>query len=165
LIEVAWQIFLRSRNAESFTVVLDEPENHLHPSLQRDILPNMLRAFPGVQFIVATHSPFVVTSAPESKVYVLDYNSDGRIQSRELDYVNKAASADETLRRVLGLESLMPRWAEDRFDEVVSRYLRNRISSESLEGLRNELANQGLAGEFPRAMIDIAENASRSEDV
>jgi len=64
IVEMAWQIFLRSRNQAHFTALIDEPENHLHPSLQREILPSFLRAFPSVQFIVATHSPFVVTATP-----------------------------------------------------------------------------------------------------
>ena len=60
--------------SESFLVLLDEPENHLHPELQKSFLGNLIKAFPNVQFIVATHNPFMITSQKDSNVYVLDYN-------------------------------------------------------------------------------------------
>lgn len=56
---------------EKFVIILDEPENHLHPELQRTLLPNLLNAFPNVQFIIATHNPFVISSVDKSQVYVL----------------------------------------------------------------------------------------------
>ena len=73
LIELAWQIFLFSAEKPSFVVLIDEPENHLHPSMQRRIIPNLIEAFPNVQFVIATHSPFVVSSVKDSSVYVLHY--------------------------------------------------------------------------------------------
>jgi predicted ATPase len=157
IIEMSWQIFLRSRNQPSFTVLVDEPENHLHPKLQREIIPSLLRAFPSVQFVVATHSPFVVTASPASAVYVLDYNKQGRVESRLLDYVNKSASAEETLRRVLGLDSTMPVWAEAQFGSIVERYLGGALDPGRLMELRNELRANGLEASFPDAAIDIAE--------
>ncbi|PPJ23128.1 hypothetical protein C5E45_29260 [Nocardia nova] len=157
IIEVSWQIFLKSRTEPSFTVLLDEPENHLHPSLQREILPSLLRAFPSVQFIVATHSPFVVTATPDSAVYALDYNESERVESRLLDYANKAANADATLRRVLGVESTMPRWAEEAFDEIVNRYASAPLDAERLRALRSELKERGLDMEFPDAVIALTD--------
>ena len=41
-------------------VVIDEIDLHLHAAHQHDILPNLLRMFPKVQFIVTTHSPLFV---------------------------------------------------------------------------------------------------------
>ena len=38
-------------------VIIDEIELHLHSSLQRDVLPKLIRLFPKVQFIITTHSP------------------------------------------------------------------------------------------------------------
>ncbi|WP_281877265.1 AAA family ATPase [Nocardia sputorum] len=157
ILEVAWQIFLRSRTEERFTVLLDEPENHLHPSLQREIIPSLLRAFPRVQFIVATHSPFVVTSAADSAVYALYYNQQRRVEARWLNYSNKAASADETLRQVLGVESTMPKWAETLFDSIVSRYAAEGLDESSLRRLRNELKANGLEPEFSDAVISVAD--------
>ncbi len=43
-------------------VLIDEPEKHLHLEMQRTILPFLVEMFPRLQFIVATHSPFVVNS-------------------------------------------------------------------------------------------------------
>jgi predicted ATPase len=31
LIDIAWQVFLYSQGRSAFTVIFDEPENHLHP--------------------------------------------------------------------------------------------------------------------------------------
>jgi len=50
-------------------VLIDELDAHLHISLQRKILPFFTRSFPQVQFIVTTHSPFVVSSTDNSLIY------------------------------------------------------------------------------------------------
>lgn len=153
LIEVAWQIFLRGRKEQTFTVLLDEPENHLHPRLQRGLIPSLLRAFPGVQFIIATHSPFVVTAAPEAAVYALDYNEARRVEARRLDYATKAASADQTLQRVLGVPSTMPIWAEARFREILDEFLTREMSPERVHALRSALEANGLEKRFTEAIL------------
>ncbi|MBP7722945.1 MAG: AAA family ATPase, partial [Alphaproteobacteria bacterium] len=46
---------------------IDEVENHLHPSMQRQVLGDFLEAFPNVCFIVSTHSPLIVGSVIASR--------------------------------------------------------------------------------------------------
>lgn len=52
--------------------LIDEIETHLHLSLQRKILPFLTRLFPNIQFIVSTHSPFVVNSIDNAVIYDLE---------------------------------------------------------------------------------------------
>lgn len=49
-------------------VLIDEIDAHLHISLQRLILPFFTESFPNIQFIVSTHSPFVITSTNNDTV-------------------------------------------------------------------------------------------------
>jgi predicted ATPase len=56
IIDIAWQILMYSPGDEEFVVTIDEPENHLHPELQRTFLPSLLKAFPNVQFVAASHN-------------------------------------------------------------------------------------------------------------
>ena len=51
--------------------LIDEIDAHLHVSLQRKILPFLSDSFPGIQFIVTTHSPFVLTSVVQTVIYDL----------------------------------------------------------------------------------------------
>ena len=53
-------------------VMIDEVDAHLHLSLQRNILPLLTALFPQVQFIVTTHSPYVLTSIPDTVVFDLE---------------------------------------------------------------------------------------------
>ena len=55
-------------------VLIDEIELHLHISWQRKVLSLLARVFPNLQFIVATHSPFVVSSIESAVVYDLEKN-------------------------------------------------------------------------------------------
>ncbi|MDP9804714.1 putative ATP-binding protein involved in virulence [Acinetobacter calcoaceticus] len=55
-------------------VLIDEIDAHLHISLQKKILPFLTKSFPEVQFIVSTHSPFVITSTNNDTV-VYDISS------------------------------------------------------------------------------------------
>lgn len=43
-------------------VLIDEIETHLHLELQRIIMSFLTKTFPNIQFIVTTHSPFVLNS-------------------------------------------------------------------------------------------------------
>ncbi len=52
-------------------VLIDEIETHLHPRWQREMLPNLTKTFPNVQFIVTTHSPQVISSVPKEAVFLL----------------------------------------------------------------------------------------------
>ena len=54
--------------------IIDEIDVHLHISLQKKVLPFLIKAFPKIQFIVSTHSPFVITSTNNDTV-VYDISS------------------------------------------------------------------------------------------
>jgi hypothetical protein len=49
--------------AATGTVLIDELEQHLHPQLQQQVADGLIRAFPNLQFIVATHSPYIARAA------------------------------------------------------------------------------------------------------
>lgn len=53
-------------------VLIDEVETHLHISLQRQIMPILTSLFPNIQFILTTHSPFVLISTENAVVYDLE---------------------------------------------------------------------------------------------
>ncbi len=51
-------------------LLIDEAEAHLHPKWQKMFIPNILDIFPNLQIIAATHSPFIVSSVPEARLFV-----------------------------------------------------------------------------------------------
>ena len=54
-------------------VLIDEIETHLHLALQKVIMPLLTRVFPNIQFIITTHSPFVLSSMPNACAYDLEH--------------------------------------------------------------------------------------------
>ena len=153
LIDVAWQIYMRSRLSEEFTVLIDEPENHLHPSLQRALLPGLVKAFPQAQFIAATHNPFVVTSVSDSHVVVLDF-VDGRVESTQLkdEEVDRSATVNQVLTDVLGVPFPAPLWVELELDRIVESVQGKELNAETLSGLRSKLTRVGLGHLFPEVI-------------
>ncbi|MEY8522077.1 AAA family ATPase [Lachnospiraceae bacterium 38-10] len=53
-------------------VLIDEIETHLHLALQKKILKLLTAMFPNIQFIVTTHSPFVLNSLDDIVIYDLE---------------------------------------------------------------------------------------------
>ncbi|MFR8170114.1 MAG: AAA family ATPase [Marvinbryantia sp.] len=53
-------------------VLIDELETHLHIELQKKILPFLTEFFPRIQFIVTTHSPYILNSVSNAKAYDLE---------------------------------------------------------------------------------------------
>lgn len=53
-------------------VLIDEVDLYLHPLWQKTILRDLMLAFPEIQFIVTTHSPFIVQSLREGELISFD---------------------------------------------------------------------------------------------
>ncbi|HAR78500.1 MAG TPA: hypothetical protein DCR88_08500 [Anaerostipes hadrus] len=53
-------------------VLIDELETHLHIELQKKIFPFLTKFFPRIQFIVTTHSPYILNSISNAKAYDLE---------------------------------------------------------------------------------------------
>ena len=53
-------------------LLIDEIETHLHLELQKKILSFLTTLFPNIQFIVSTHSPFILNSLENAVIYDLE---------------------------------------------------------------------------------------------
>ena len=80
IIEIVASLILKMQTKDSNTraylkegiVIIDEIETHLHLELQRTILPFLTRVFPNIQFIISTHSPFILNSLDNATAFDLE---------------------------------------------------------------------------------------------
>jgi hypothetical protein len=81
-------------------VLIDEIDLHLHPSLQRALVPRLRKALPKVQFIVTTHSPLVLANFDANEIIALDRDVDGNV--RELDRQILGFTSDQIYEWLMG---------------------------------------------------------------
>jgi len=161
IIDMAWQIYMYATiENDKFTVIIDEIENHLHPTMQRSVLPSFIDAFKDTNFIVSTHSPLIVGSVKESITYALKYNENKKIESYKLDFKEQIKSATEILDEVLGVSFTMPIWVEEKLTETVEKYTAKEMNQEDFSNLRAELQEIGLEKLVPQAIMDVVKNKS-----
>lgn len=91
-------------------VLIDEVDAHLHPSWQKTVLDGLLAAFPQAQFFVTTHSPLVLGSIRDAKVWLLE---NGKVSSVDQLY---GKTSDVILR---DYQTTVPR--QDKLDAVISK--------------------------------------------
>ena len=77
VMELAYRVALLNPNLDSMDllegiVIIDEIDMHIHPRWQWKILGALRATFPSVQFIVATHSPIVISSAENAKLILME---------------------------------------------------------------------------------------------
>lgn len=80
-LDIVADLILKMQDENSLTrsyqqegiVLIDEIETHLHLELQKIIMPFLTKTFPNIQFIVTTHSPFVLSSMPNAVAYDLEH--------------------------------------------------------------------------------------------
>jgi len=70
-------------------VLIDELDIHLHPVWQRDIASWLRKTFPNLQFIVATHSPFIAIGAGDDSL-TLRFKTDdtGLVYMEKIDDIS-----------------------------------------------------------------------------
>ena len=123
-------------------VFIDEIDAHLHVSLQRKIFSFLDQSFPKIQFIVTTHSPFVVSSVSDAVIYdlsKLEQVEDLSMYSYEsilegLFGVSASSDVLNTKVKELNEEATKPEINTDKLESLISELRQNesKLDSESL---------------------------------
>ncbi len=137
IISIATELLLRmeGHGARAYdlqgVVLIDEIETHLHVDLQKKVLPFLIDFFPKIQFIITTHSPFVLSSIPNAVICDLEeeivtedlsaYSYDALIES----YFNTDKYSEQVKNNILRFEKLAStdKLKPDEKDEL--KHLRN----------------------------------------
>ena len=85
-------------------LLIDEIENHLHPTWQRRVIPALLEHFPGLQIFATTHSPFVVAGLRAGQVHMLKRDADGVVTASTNEQDIIGWTTDEILRTFMGVD-------------------------------------------------------------
>lgn len=81
VIDIVADLILKMQSENSLTrayqkegiVLIDEVETHLHLGLQKLVMPMLSKVFPNIQFIITTHSPFVLSSMNNAVAFDLEH--------------------------------------------------------------------------------------------
>ncbi len=89
---------------EHRVMLIDEPEQHLHPDLQAKILTYMRRLSEDTptQFIVTTHSPTILDQAFDTELFVLGEPAGAETIENQLRRVSTNAERLEALKQLAG---------------------------------------------------------------
>lgn len=109
-------------------VMIDEIDMHLHPNWQRRAVSDLKNAFPNIQFIATTHSPFIVQS----------------VKQKELINLDPATAADpntlgleEVAKDVMGVENTRSEYYLKYF-AAASEYFKALESAEHIKSLKEK---------------------------
>jgi predicted ATP-binding protein involved in virulence len=128
-------------------VLIDELETHLHIGLQKTILPFLTGFFPNIQFIVSTHSPYILNSIENCVVYDLE----NRIRMEDMS----GYPAEGIVEGYFGQESY-----SERLLKKVKRYEELAFLKDPTEDERTERAK--LLAEMKRLSGDLAKEAKNA---
>ena len=101
---VFYNSFQESWEEQPAILLIDEIENHLHPTWQRRVIPALLEHFPGLQIFATTHSPFVVAGLKAGQVHVLKRDANGVVTASTNEQDVVGWTMDEVLRTLMGVE-------------------------------------------------------------
>jgi predicted ATP-binding protein involved in virulence len=113
-------------------VLIDEVDLHLHPQWQRQVMGDLRRAFPNLQWIVTTHSPQVLSSVENRQVR--------RLVNRRLDphpALIEGRDSDAILRDAMGTPDRDPT-GQAALNDLLAAIEQGRLSeaSQKLNDLR-----------------------------
>lgn len=125
------------RRAEG-VVLIDEIDSNLHPKWQWRVVDALVKTFPNLQFIAATHSPIIVSSCKNANIISID-------ETQEVQYLEDsyAFSVNEILRDMLGYH-MRPAAVESLIDEFGAHMDRDEYEQAriSLQQLMDILGNE-----------------------
>ena len=140
---------------EPAVLLIDELDLHLHPQWQREIVGYLSNIFTATQFIITTHSPFILQSMDNVNLYTLQREGDHTLVEHHGSNRSFVGwRIEEILSEVMGLEDKMQtdiyqKWTKQ-FDDALDKedYAKGK---EAFEELKKILHPQSVE----RKLLDI----------
>lgn len=114
-------------------VIIDELDLSLHPTWQKRIVEVLKKLFPKIQFICATHSPFIIQSLENGELITLDQTIDAEYSGEGIE---------DIAEDVMGVEMVQYSEKKRKMYEAARNYynaLKQCENSEQIEQLRKHL--------------------------
>ena len=144
-------------------LLIDEIENHLHPTWQRRVIPALLEHFPGLQIFATTHSPFVVAGLKAGQVHMLKRDENGVVtaSTNERDIIGW--TTDEILRTFMGVDEPTDQLTIDRYQRL--RELRGKESLADEEAAEMEELRRRVNADFLSSVSPLGRERERLGDM
>lgn len=123
-------------------VLIDEIDMHLHPGWQQTIVDQLRGAFPGIQFIVTTHSPQVVSTVRRENIRILRQTDSG-YEVATPDFSPLAHESGDALAKVMGTHRQPPLAILDTVRQYEQLVRAGAEDSEAAQSLHRQLDEAG----------------------
>lgn len=147
-------------------VLIDEIEQHLHPTMQAEILPRIAAVLPGIQLIATTHSPLVVLDTNPEELVILRREGDRVLRQLHVpDFTSYSAEDVLEDERLFGspVYSRQVQEKVDRYHELLSIPADRRApgQGERLRSLAAEIEESAPRPSDSALALELRELASK----
>ena len=137
-------------------ILIDELDLHLHPKWQKSIVKDLKRTFPNCQFIVSTHSPFIIQSLKQSELINIEEETQGTATG---SFEGWSIEEIQEYKMNVDTKTEIYRALLEKFTDAV-----DDDNSEKVKELYNKLIRMLSPNSTVRKIIDMDMRAVRSDD-
>lgn len=126
---------MRADDGETILLILDEPDNFLHPEWQRTFLSTLMEFLHknynqySFQIIIATHSPFMISDLPnENIIFLKSIKEEEKYKGQTL-----GANIHEVLANGFFLDKTIGKYIDDNIKQFIDDYYRVKLGNKELK--------------------------------
>jgi ABC-type methionine transport system ATPase subunit len=156
----------RMLEADNAIILIDEPENSLHPAWQQKIIKLYQKIGKNNQIIIATQSPHVIASAPKESIRFLEITDDSKKPIKVLKWNDKDMTdgmpAERILKELMDLPTTRDRDVAVEIEKLWRLVKADKFKSSSFKTSFNKLKKK-LGNEDEDIMLMSMEIKMRSK--
>ncbi|KTT68054.1 hypothetical protein NS319_15705 [Sphingomonas sanguinis] len=164
-------LFLITEAGPNPIVLIDEPENSLHPAWQREYVDKLLAAmaYRDATIIIATHAPLVVTGAMNdgSAPVAVFRVSGGQPQRLQIDATVSRSGIEEILWEAFGVVTPANHFVSEEIVKSIDRFEKSEIGKEEVLTLVDNLDERSFDPRQKRffvAVRGLVDKVERAKD-
>ena len=118
-------------------VLIDEIDAHLHPNWQRQVVDDLKRTFPSIQFVCTSHSPFIIQSLEPGELRSLEPGGAALAEYSGRSIEDIAEDIQRVEVPQLSRETLKLNHASEQYFKLLQEWLGGEKSDELIEAEAN----------------------------